>query len=276
MKRSSLVVLLSGLLAIMALFYAGWEKYRAGGFHSLIAVEVRRKASLQEQTEQREKLVARLSSGGEKQRTIALAGTKNRPPSRTRLRLDQRIRSNLDFRYRSAFAKLGWSADQIAQWEILAVKLAEDLSDIRAAARDLDIAPDDPAIAKLLALAQDDYKASMVAGMGDDAYLKFQQLDRVQPATEFVAAVAGRVFGSGISMSPAAMDQLGELIAGASPDYQAGNRVNLSSVDWNAVQAQAQQLLAPQQLAALQSIQSDFQIRTRLTRLLASLKTAGQ
>jgi len=96
--------------------------------------------------------------------------------------------------------------------------------------------------------ASDEFAASVKAALGDDLYGQFQVYKRQDAAWDFV-----KYYGGGMSLCDMPLDagqaaRLVDAIANACPSFQKGKNVIMLSVDWNAVDAAAADILTPEQM----------------------------
>jgi len=96
--------------------------------------------------------------------------------------------------------------------------------------------------------ASDEFAASVKAALGDDLYGQFQVYKRQDAAWDFV-----KYYGGGMSLCDMPLDagqaaRLVDAIANASPSFQKGKNVIMLTVDWNAVDTAAADILTPEQM----------------------------
>jgi hypothetical protein len=188
------------------------------------------------------------------------------------LRRIRGIEAWIDLRDHLFFAKLGLSADQIEQAEKLMAEFSQGMNDIATAAANQDMQLSDSGIRQMRQAAMAQFTSQMTALLGSEDFAQFQQFSRAAPAGTIVADVAATAFRSGSPITATQGEQLTQIIASASPEYQSGGNVNPDTVDWSAVQAQAQTVLPAQQFAAVQSASEDIQNRRILRKMASTLR----
>ena len=104
--------------------------------------------------------------------------------------------------------------------------------------------------------------------LSDQAFQQLHDFERMTVATSLVHNIRLSTDFVGVSLSSDQEVQLAQIVANNSPSYQAGNHIDLSSVDWATVETQAQNLLSPFQWTAakesLRATEWDFQYRNTL------------
>jgi hypothetical protein len=73
--------------------------------------------------------------------------------------------------------------------------------------------------------------------LGDQGFQQLQDYNRALPAQNLVVEVATGAGFANAPLSPEQASQVAKIVTDNSPSYQAGQRVNLSQVDWNAALA---------------------------------------
>jgi len=96
--------------------------------------------------------------------------------------------------------------------------------------------------------ASDEFAANVKAALGDDLYQQFQAYKRQDAAWTCVNAYGADMSVGDMPLSTDQAAQLADAIANACPQYQKGKWVDMSTVDWDAVDAAAVDFLTPEQL----------------------------
>jgi len=96
--------------------------------------------------------------------------------------------------------------------------------------------------------ASDEFAANVKAALGDDLYQQFQTYKRQDAAWTCVNAYGADMSVGDIPLSAEQAAQLVDAIANACPQYQKGKWVDMTTVDWDAVDAAAVDFLTPEQL----------------------------
>ena len=105
--------------------------------------------------------------------------------------------------------------------------------------------------------ADEDWQTAMRGAMGDATVQAFRHFRETQPAREVTRELAGRLFDTDASLTPAQAEQLVEVIAANARNAQ--NGVDLSVMNHAAILNQAQAFLSPSQLTALRRAQIQVQ-----------------
>lgn len=89
------------------------------------------------------------------------------------------------------------------------------------------------------------------AALGEEGFAAYRQFKeesaRLGPARDEVASLAGDLCWTQEPLSTAQAEQLVQIVAQGSPDFQAGKRVNLLKLEWSEVSDQARRILTPAQ-----------------------------
>ena len=96
--------------------------------------------------------------------------------------------------------------------------------------------------------ASDEFAANMQAALGDDLYEQFQVYKRQDAAWNYVSVCGASMSLGDMPLSVTQAAQLAGAIANACPQYQKGKWVDMGTVDWNAVDAAAVDILTPEQM----------------------------
>lgn len=172
------------------------------------------------------------------------------------------FRAQFDLTHRALFRELNFSPEQIAQFENLKLKLMSDLYDLQQAAR-LRGAADSGADPALLAAEQqvrDVYSDALRGLVGEPARARVEDYERTLPARALANRVAAGVYYSSTPLTPAQADRMVEIIAAQSAAYRGGGPVEPAALNWEGVIEQAQGVLTPQQLTALQSVRAQREL----------------
>ena len=102
--------------------------------------------------------------------------------------------------------------------------------------------------------ANDEFASSVKAVLGDDLYEQFSVYQRQGAAWDYVNAYGGLISLVDMSLSVEQASQLADAIASACPAFQKGKSVNISGVDWNAVDAAAVDFLTSEQMNFLKNL----------------------
>jgi hypothetical protein len=109
-------------------------------------------------------------------------------------------------------------------------------------------------VTQLRSQAEAQYQASQQELLGAQAYAQLRDYDRALPAQSAVSALAGNAVLAGVPLTERQAEQLTEVVASTSGDYQKGGVASAASIDWDAVDAQAPSILSATQLNVLKTM----------------------
>jgi len=101
--------------------------------------------------------------------------------------------------------------------------------------------------------ADDEFASNAKAVLGDDLYEQLLDYERQRPAWGFVSTYGSDVSLVDMPLNVEQASQLADAIANACPAFQEGKPVDMSKVDWNAVDAAAVDFLTPEQMNFLKN-----------------------
>lgn len=193
-------------------------------------------------------------------------------------------KSGLDGRYAALFRQLRLSPAELEKFKSLLVEKQTAVMDVFAAARSQGLGGREgrDEIRQLMQGTQAEIDAQIKSLLGEPAFAQFQDYERTQPQRAVVGQLEQRLSYSDAPLSPAQSDELTRIIARNSPADPAEVRgvrnfaqafVGTGSVAGqfiaagggrgsmitDAVVAQAQNVLSPPQVAALQEMQREQQ-----------------
>ncbi len=104
-------------------------------------------------------------------------------------------------------------------------------------------------------LSADQVQAQLRALLGTAQYQKYVDFDRGIGAQNLVQQLAGNLYATGAPITQAQANQLVQVLAQSSADYQAGKGMwGAQQINWDVALANAQPILADAQLAALKNL----------------------
>jgi len=187
-------------------------------------------------------------------------------PEYSRLYL-QKYRASLGLKYGALYKALQLTPDQISKFEAALADGEQGIIDIWAAAgsQGLTISGNSSSatsVARLTSDPMNSVQENLKSLLGESGYAAYQQFNRTQPASELVTSLAGAVYYSDTPLSSQQGTALAQIITNNTTtiktpmaDDGGGPVFSLStSTDWNGVNSQAQAILTPTQLSALQAI----------------------
>ncbi len=146
------------------------------------------------------------------------------------------------------------STTQLTALEDLLSRREEQRLDLTAVIRSHQLPASDPAIARLSAQADRELRQALVQLIGAQPTENLVEFERKLPAWELVSNFAGTVALEGQPLTPDQATELAEVIATASPSYQAGNDVAPADVNWPAVITQTVAVLTPPQATSFRNM----------------------
>jgi len=165
--------------------------------------------------------------------------------------------------YGRLFRALNLTPETIGQFETLAEKHAEAQLDIVYSANRQGTPLNDPAVSSSLSQEDDRFMSAEGALLGDAEKQQWSQYCRSLPVRSYVFKLATAVALTSTPITGAQADQLTQILANASSNYQSGGTASPATVNWATVLEQAQGFLAPTQFEVLQ----DQLVQTQLSQL---------
>ncbi|MBL9214844.1 MAG: hypothetical protein JNG83_05150 [Opitutaceae bacterium] len=202
-------------------------------------------------------------------------------------------RAALDGRYAALFRSLNLSPADLEKFKNLLVDKQASVSDVMAAARaeGLDPRTNRDEIRALMQTTQEEIDESIRATLGDAAYAEYKNYEATLPQRAIVDQLAQRLSYSSTPLNDSQSQQLIALLAAANPGkVNAGRTGNVmlqafagrgaqvmggGTTISDSVIAQAQGVLTPQQLSALQSLQQEQQASAQLLQELRNNRGKG-
>lgn len=165
-------------------------------------------------------------------------------------------RNSLRFRFGPLYRKLGFSPQQISEFEAAQVEYKEAGWDVLAAARTQGLAYGDPLLAKLNTPAWKNAgeKLKMILGeAGGDEYKAYIKTVDARPSVD---ALAATLYYTEAPLTADQADQLAQLVATntGKVSVAATGNANYAVVDWDKITMQAGAFLSSTQLQALQAV----------------------
>ena len=192
-------------------------------------------------------------------------------------------KASLDGRYGTLFKNLNLSPAQLEQFKNLLVEKQTALTDALAAARAQGINPrtDPEDFQKLIADAQTEADSSIKTTLGDAGYAQYQQYQQTLPQRNVVSQLAQSLSYTSTPLTPDQTEQMVSILAANTPPSTNSNATanNIratvttglgvagggpgSPISNDAI-TQAQTILAPAQVTALQQLQATQQAQAQL------------
>ena len=204
----------------------------------------------------------------------------------------QQQRGALDGHYAALFKSLNLSPEQLEKFKNLLVEKQTAIADVLAAARaqGLDPRTDPQEFRKLISETQGDIDANIKSTLGDAGYAQYQQYQQTLPQRNVVSQLEQSLSYTNTPLTSAQSDQLLQILANNSPaaspgannrqavvtGFGIGGATGPSARVTDTAIAQAQGLLAPAQLQALQQIQQTQQAQAQLALAMRNQFGGGQ
>ena len=193
----------------------------------------------------------------------------------------------LDGRYAALFKNLNLSPEQLEKFKSLLVEKQTAITDALAAAREQGINPrtDPEDFQKLVTDAQAEADASIKSTLGDAGYAQYQQYQQTLPQRNVVNQLAQSLSYTSTPLTADQTEQMVSILAANAPASPNGSgnatRATIAAAFGvgfgggqantpiaNSAIAQAQSVLAPAQVTALQQLQAAQQAQAELTQAM--------
>jgi hypothetical protein len=181
-------------------------------------------------------------------------------------------RLSLDTIYGQMFRALNLPPEQVTKFKSIAAAHMEAIADILSSAITQGMPLNDPAVGSLMKDENTQFDAAQKSLLGDAAYQQMQQVNRQLPVSGVVYNVAWQVALTSTPLSSAQADQLTQILANSSPQYQSGGIATPNTINWQTALGQAQAVLNPAQFAALQGRYNSIQVNQLMVQFNAQQK----
>jgi hypothetical protein len=191
--------------------------------------------------------------------------------------MNLRARGNLDGRYAALFKTLGLSPDQLQRFQQLLLDKQNTTRDVLAAMRSQGLAPNRENGEQMRSLVQSanaEIDAQIRSELGEATFAQYQNYEQTQPQRALVERVQQRLSYTAQPLSDQQAASLVNLLAEATPATTSAarpRRLLSGTVGGNVpitadILAQAQTILSPSQLTALQQLQQEQEAQAQLMR----------
>jgi hypothetical protein len=180
--------------------------------------------------------------------------------------------SSLNTIYGQMFRTLNLPPEEVTKFKSLAAAHMEAIVDILSSASTQGMQLNDPAVGTLMKDENTQFDAAQKSLLGDAAYQQMQQLNRQMPVSGVAYNVATQVALTSTPLSTAQADQLTQILANSSTQYQNGGYATPNTINWPTALGQAQALLTPTQFQALQGRYNSIQVNQLMTQFNAQQK----
>lgn len=203
-------------------------------------------------------------------------------PEFTKLRTEQE-KAALDGHYSALFKELNLSPAELDKFKDLLVQKQQSLIDVISAARDQGLTGPGSraAIQQLVQQANAEVEANIQQTLGPDQYAQYQTFQQTTPERNLVNQLSQSLSYTNSPLQDYQNQQLVQILANNAPP-SAGNQTSLRSMLGNGgnvpvtdqVISQAQAVLTPDQVAALQAIQQQQQAQQKMQQLVRAARNA--
>jgi hypothetical protein len=159
----------------------------------------------------------------------------------------------MSLRFSRLYRTLGFSPDQVRQFEALLEDHYLRNLDLVETAQVQGLSFSDPAIAQLAKEENARYSAAQTAVLGSQLATAINEDQRTASVREMAEAVAGSTYFTQ-PLSAVQADQLTQILANNSTSYGNGGAAQVSDLNMTAALTEAQAVLSPEQLAALKNL----------------------
>jgi hypothetical protein len=177
----------------------------------------------------------------------------------------------LALRNAALYAKLGLSPEQISKYEDIVTNHFLRMQDIAESAQSQKILRTDPVIVQMENEENQQYMQEMTQNLDPAEGQAIAAFEKLSPARALVNAVAGNMYYTDDPLTPQQADQLTQILANNSAHYVGGRHVDMKDLDMATALTQAQAVLSPAQLAALNNINQGSQSLTQYQKVMQSL-----
>ena len=240
--------------------------------------EAERRAQASEQrADALEKEIARLSAAkitGVASATGVPAPTPNAGvnpfanPDYVKLSVD-RYRRELGLKFGPLYRQLQLSPDQIEKFERNRGDLEHATQEVWSAAAAQGMSNRDPGVNKMAGRTAHQFEFELRDLLGETAYQAYADYHQTLSARDVATSLAGHLYSSSSPLNPQQGERLTEIVVKntRSVPVKEGSRTTRRQTDWMAVAADARQVLAPDQAAALQALLDGKKIQEQMNAL---------
>jgi hypothetical protein len=155
--------------------------------------------------------------------------------------------------YEPLLQSLGFDADQAERFREIAFRRAEQEMDIIAVMQEHGLTLMDPSLGGVWNKVNDDYQNALRSLLGAEGYAKFREYERTVEVRDTVCVFIGATTLAGRPLTPQQAEELVQVFANSSPDYQKGGSARRLSLDWAAGVENARAVVSQEQLKIIAS-----------------------
>jgi RNA polymerase sigma factor (sigma-70 family) len=189
----------------------------------------------------------------------------------------QYFRNSLRFSFGPLYRRLGFSPEQISEFEAAIVEQREAGWDALAAARSQGLAYNDPLLGKLMTPVQKDAEEKLKAVLGAAGENEYKAYIKTVNARSSVDALAVALYYTEAPLTAGQADQMVQLVAAniGKGSVAATGATNYAPIDWDKVTMQARTFLTTTQFEALQAVADKQRLGTKLSELSQQLTNSA-
>jgi hypothetical protein len=161
-------------------------------------------------------------------------------------------RSRLVAEYAPFYLKLGLNPEQIDRFETILTDRWQSMEDIAAVAKAQGADGQDSSVEKLREQAEVNMRQAEKALLSETGYRQLREYERTLPVRALTASLAERLYYTEAPLNGAQAEKLTQILAESSQSYGEGIAADPEEIDWPKAMSQAQGVLTPVQLAALE------------------------
>ncbi|MFT3780623.1 MAG: hypothetical protein QM790_01320 [Nibricoccus sp.] len=173
------------------------------------------------------------------------------PALRTLFR--ESTKANYLLGYKPFYDAAHLSPEQIERFEEIMFEAEQDKIDLRLAAKNQGLAPNDPSLKNLQRQNKAKLQEAQKELLGETGYEKLQRYQRLQPLSGFIQNIAVGAAQTDTPLTSQQCGQLLEILASANGSFQKGGNADYSTTDIPVALRKAEQIITPSQVIALRS-----------------------
>ena len=211
--------------------------------------------------------IAQLNATYERVRSVRT----NDPAHQQLIEREARAATRVD--YAAFYRERRMTGEQREAFEGLLAERTLAMVDLQGAARALGLALTDPAVAAMRERGEQAFRNELEALLGRGGHEAAQRYDALALVRGVVSKVAGETSFTAAPLTAAQGRQLAEILTRHDPLLtEPDSGIEEARIDWTEVVAEAQSVLAPEQLEALRGAAAYFRWRGEYTRALTAAR----
>lgn len=158
------------------------------------------------------------------------------------------LRNQIAVNFGPFFRRAALGPDQVARMQEVLLKKSEQEMDLQMTARTQGVTMNAPEIRALNEKFDAETQTAEREALGDAAYAQFKDYERSAAVRDVVQGLVGMAVLEGAPLTASQAEQLGQVLANASPSYRQGGRVKYEEIDWSAAEGELKSVLSDAQL----------------------------